>query len=217
MKIFLATLGGFLLTLAIFASGGLLTAWFIAVEPIDQTVSTSDASDLWSREPRRVDPAAQHLARLPALASGIEQAPAEPSSELSFVSAAAAGDGPPDATMTGETGDEQPFAEPEMPAAHLEWCASRYRSYRAEDNSYRSYSGPRRTCVSPYLEAAEPRASNPLVVAEEDQPTEALGYAPAQEAVSADHVAYCFSRYRSYRPSDNSYQPYGSATRRQCE
>lgn len=52
----------------------------------------------------------------------------------------------------------------------------------------------------------------------EGAPAELLGYASAdQEAVSADHVAYCFDRYRSYRPEDNTYQPYGGGPRRQCE
>jgi hypothetical protein len=41
------------------------------------------------------------------------------------------------------------------------------------------------------------------------------GYGGGQ-VTSAEHVAYCFSRYRSYRPSDNSYQPYGGGPRRQC-
>ncbi|WP_363220799.1 BA14K family protein [Mesorhizobium sp.] len=47
------------------------------------------------------------------------------------------------------------------------------------------------------------------------------GYVPSQEAGAAwlppDHVQYCFSRYRSYRPEDNSYQPYSGGPRRQCE
>lgn len=34
---------------------------------------------------------------------------------------------------------------------HGRWCAARYRSYDARDNTYRSYSGQRRPCRSPYL------------------------------------------------------------------
>ena len=34
--------------------------------------------------------------------------------------------------------------------AHVAWCSDRWRSYRASDNSYQPYTGPRRTCVSPY-------------------------------------------------------------------
>lgn len=34
--------------------------------------------------------------------------------------------------------------------AHQRWCYARYRSYRAWDNSYQPYGGPRRQCSSPY-------------------------------------------------------------------
>jgi hypothetical protein len=34
---------------------------------------------------------------------------------------------------------------------HGQWCAARYRSYDASDNTYRAYSGQRRPCLSPYL------------------------------------------------------------------
>jgi len=34
---------------------------------------------------------------------------------------------------------------------------------------------------------------------------------------SDDHVSKCFARYRSYRAEDNSYQPYGGGSRRQCD
>ncbi len=38
----------------------------------------------------------------------------------------------------------------QMSNAHVEWCENHYRSYRASDNSYQPYNGPRRACVSPY-------------------------------------------------------------------
>jgi hypothetical protein len=34
--------------------------------------------------------------------------------------------------------------------AHVRWCYDHYRSYRASDNTYQPYNGPRRECVSPY-------------------------------------------------------------------
>ena len=34
--------------------------------------------------------------------------------------------------------------------SHVEWCSNRYRSYRAYDNTYQPYNGPRRQCNSPY-------------------------------------------------------------------
>jgi BA14K-like protein len=33
---------------------------------------------------------------------------------------------------------------------HERWCYARYRSYRAWDNTYQPYNGPRRQCNSPY-------------------------------------------------------------------
>lgn len=35
-------------------------------------------------------------------------------------------------------------------SAHVDWCRSRYRSYRAADNSWVDYSGRIRNCRSPY-------------------------------------------------------------------
>lgn len=34
--------------------------------------------------------------------------------------------------------------------AHVQWCYDRYRSYRAYDNTFQPYNGPRRSCNSPY-------------------------------------------------------------------
>jgi len=35
-------------------------------------------------------------------------------------------------------------------SAHQQWCYNRYRSYRAWDNTFQPYNGPRRLCYSPY-------------------------------------------------------------------
>lgn len=34
--------------------------------------------------------------------------------------------------------------------AHVQWCYDRYRSYRASDNTFQPYHGPRQQCISPY-------------------------------------------------------------------
>lgn len=33
---------------------------------------------------------------------------------------------------------------------HYQWCANQYRSYRASDNTFQPYNGPRQRCNSPY-------------------------------------------------------------------
>lgn len=35
-------------------------------------------------------------------------------------------------------------------SSHTQWCYNRYRSYRAYDNTFQPYSGPRQQCYSPY-------------------------------------------------------------------
>lgn len=45
---------------------------------------------------------------------------------------------------------QQQQARPSYGGSHSSWCANRYRSYRAYDNTYQPYGGPRRQCISPY-------------------------------------------------------------------
>ncbi|WEX76099.1 BA14K family protein [Sinorhizobium numidicum] len=42
------------------------------------------------------------------------------------------------------------YAEPGLSQRHTNWCYNRYRSYRAWDNSFQPYGGPRQQCYSPY-------------------------------------------------------------------
>lgn len=44
-----------------------------------------------------------------------------------------------------------PYRPRYVASPHVEWCYARYRSYRASDNTYQPYNGPRRQCISPYL------------------------------------------------------------------
>ncbi|MEJ6784416.1 BA14K family protein [Aminobacter sp. Piv2-1] len=37
-----------------------------------------------------------------------------------------------------------------LSSAHVRWCYNRYRSYRAWDNTFQPYVGPRQQCWSPY-------------------------------------------------------------------
>jgi hypothetical protein len=87
--------------------------------------------------------------------------------------------------------------QPRLPAAHLAWCGERYRSFDPATNSYRSYSGETRKCSSPFQRT----------VAEAD---EGVG-----TKVNAQAAARCAARYQSYRPKDNTYQPW-EGPRRSC-
>jgi hypothetical protein len=41
-------------------------------------------------------------------------------------------------------------SQPSYGSSHAQWCANRYRTYRAYDNTYVPYVGARARCVSPY-------------------------------------------------------------------
>ncbi|MER9303012.1 BA14K family protein [Mesorhizobium sp. M0293] len=196
MKAVLGLVCGFVLTLAVFGSGLAFAAWLLAAKPPRPASATVSVAELWTKKARPVNKAAQSLERLPAEQSAPPDIPAKPQPT------------PPDPIITGAIA---PGAA-ELPPPHLAWCASRYRSYRPDDNSYMSYSGQQRPCISPYLDIADHAA----------QPGEGAGlgvYAinDGGAELSADHVDTCFSRYRSYRPEDNSYQPYSGGPRRQCQ
>ncbi|AZO08837.1 BA14K family protein [Mesorhizobium sp. M3A.F.Ca.ET.080.04.2.1] len=257
MKALLGIVGGFVLTLAVFASGLAFATWLLAAKPVRVATPAIGVSELWTRDAKPVDPAKQNLERLPAQqAAGVPaagtaaktgtqtaavvapaQAAPQPQTQTQAQTQTAVA---PDASQPDAASAAQQQTAADLPAAHLEWCANRYRSYRPQENSYRSYSGELRPCISPYLDPGRSasiggRQDNQDEVSDDQAETE--GYAtssdgfattygdpPEEEQVlsadpqaSADHVDYCFSRYRSYRPEDNSYQPYDGGPRRQCE
>ena len=144
-------------------------------------------------------------------------------------------------TASLPAGSDQPPME--LVSQHVAWCFDRYRSYRVEDDSYTPYAGGRRACVSPWsgdlaawAESTAPddaeTADNAMEIGYQQTVDDGslgdpivrgaesgeLFYAAADTGfgLSDDHIDYCFSRYRSYRPEDNSYQPYGGGPRQQC-
>lgn len=142
-----------------------------------------------------------------------------------------------------EVGGATP-SSPSINAAHAQWCYARYRSYRVEDNSYQPYGGSsRRQCrapgaapaqaAAPIVEDAAARSANqsyddgrpprPEEIPYDDQPAYGMraDYAEPEAADNATpvgiHEEWCFGRYRSYRPDDNSYQPFDGGPRRPCQ
>ncbi|NEJ74698.1 BA14K family protein [Rhizobium phaseoli] len=101
------------------------------------------------------------------------------------------------AVMTA-TAKPEPAQLPKFSAEHLAWCAQRYRSFDPAANTYRSYRGEIRACSSP---------NQPDIAGADDG--EGL-------KVNAKAAAWCASRYRSYRPEDNTYQPW-DGPRRTCD
>ncbi|MGO7632878.1 BA14K family protein [Rhizobium leguminosarum] len=143
------------------------------------------ARDLWTTTPVKVDPRQQRYERISPLYS-------------SYVTEASAV-----ITARARTDSARPTTklqtpQPEFSVEHLAWCADRYRSFDPATNSYRSYSGETRECMSPFRR----------IVAAAD---EGVG-----TKVTAQAAARCAARYKSYRAEDNTYQPW-DGPRRSCD
>ncbi|MGO7956919.1 BA14K family protein [Rhizobium leguminosarum] len=143
------------------------------------------ARDLWTTTPVKVDPRQQRYERIPPLYSSYV-------TEASAVTTARARPEPVRPTTNLRT------PQPEFSVEHLAWCADRYRSFDPATNSYRSYSGETRECMSPFRR----------IVAAAD---EGVG-----TKVTAQAAARCAARYKSYRAEDNTYQPW-DGPRRSCD
>ncbi|MBP2446228.1 BA14K family protein [Rhizobium leguminosarum] len=144
------------------------------------------APALWTTQPVKVDPRLQRYERIAPLYSSY----VTEAPTIMTAMAKPESDG-------SSTDHLTPL--PKYPAEHLARCAQRYRSFDPATNTYRSYSGEIRACSSSYL-----------------QPTVAETDEGAAANVNAKAAAWCASRYRSYRPEDNTYQPW-DGPRRMCD
>jgi hypothetical protein len=215
MKNLLAILGGFTVSLGMFVGGLAVATYFLAVDPVAEPARAGDVAEIWAIEPRRVDTASQDYERIGDPVVAPDEIMMAMASTGTMTDANALGldssssDGNLEvASLSGDVELEQ--SEPTaLPAAHVAWCANRYRSYREETNTYRPYSGGKQTCVSPYADEQVSDRSGDAAVQSASASVMAGG-------LSASHIRDCQSRYRSYRVSDNSYQPYGGGPRRQC-
>jgi hypothetical protein len=213
MRPLLIAMSGLGFAVIMFVSGLIAATAFFKAEPERQLSLATDTTGVWTDHPVKVNPTAQEFDRLAA-----RPTPKQASRTVASGS-------PAEVTISekareGEADSQiQPDMQAETIAAHVAWCSDRYRSYRSSDNSYTPYSGGRRECVSPYFGASDTaQAYDPDET--EYRPFEGrvdLIYAATERYVGTDHTQYCFSRYRSYRPEDNTYQPYDGGPRRQCQ
>ncbi|HKH01546.1 MAG TPA: PBP1A family penicillin-binding protein [Bradyrhizobium sp.] len=127
---------------------------------------------------------------------------------------------PSDAVQSGSSGAAPPAQ------CNYRACASTYRSFRTSDCTYQAYGGgPRRVCdletgsVDQLLQSS--RASNDTrsevrdtrLAGREDQGPELATNARGPQC----NIPVCARFYRSFDPSDCTYQPYFGGPRRICE
>lgn len=215
MKNLLAIFGGFAVSLGMFVGGLAVATYFLAVDPVAEPARAGDVAEIWAVEPRRVDTASQDYERIGdpvAAPDDVMLAMADTGTLTDAGGSPLENAGSSDSFEVASLSDEVELEQPQtmvLPAAHVAWCSNRYRSYREETNTYRPYSGGEQTCVSPH-------ADEQAVTEPEETLVKTAGVATMAGGLSESHVRDCQSRYRSYRVSDNSYQPYGGGPRRQC-
>ena len=207
MKPLLALICGFLVSSAVFISGAAIATYLIVAEPVRTLESGEDVAD--RRLAGAAEAATREVRRIP-IRSNVNRGDLD---EAAAPSTAPIGE--IDATATASVGSTREMADGQSSnvpqanaAAHLKWCSANYRSYRPETNSYTAYSGEVRPCASPFMTAEETTSGD-----SEEQ----LHVTNEDRALSAEHIQDCLSRYRSYQPEDNTYQPYGGGPRQQCE
>ena len=216
MKRFLAVVAGFFATSAVFISGAGVAMYLFLDEPVTE-LEPGEVAALWS-------PAAQapDARVVPTDGDGrllYESKMAKPDARDRSIAAAETSD-PAEATDPVQVASVEPaqaaIPEPEpirdaareaaMPAEHLAWCNDKYRSYVPETNSFTPYGGGSKPCVSPYWDGSATASAE----------NGGVQYAANESLLPRDHVIECMERYRSYRVSDNTYQPYGGGPREQC-
>ncbi|MCT7377154.1 BA14K family protein [Chelativorans salis] len=216
MKPLLAIIAGFLVSSAVFISGAAVATYLIMAEPVRKPDASQEVTDLQGQKPGAAN-AAIRMVR-PVSPGGDQDIP-DPESETqeTLTDARTSSSAPVeeiDVISTSSIGapndadnDQSSESQETLSAAHIEWCSDRYRSYRPETNSYTPDGGGTRPCISPYATSGTSVSSN----------SGQQRYATNDGIIlSPEHVQDCLRRYRSYRPEDNSYQPYGGGPRRQC-
>jgi hypothetical protein len=234
MKILLMILSGFCVAVVVFSAGVVATIMLLTSESEPVRTADADTSELWTSEPVRVDNKPRQFTRLPARIAPQEtetasQAEARADNIDPSEDSIEPSEGEEeliDRTTTASTPPEpMPQIVSRLNAAHIEWCSRRYRSYDPRDNRYNAFSGERRECISPYsgttASTDAPEQEETVIRASAEPSQQVLSAAGSPGASSgymdAEHVQSCFARYRSYRPEDNTYQPYGGGPRRQCQ
>jgi hypothetical protein len=128
---------------------GASLASYVVAEPEHASIRKDIQPDLWTLEPRRIVQSQQHYDRLPAaLSSYAEQerrrTALRPDVSVDQPQAPAIEATPADAVQS---------------SGHQEWCNARYRSFDSATDTYRSFSGERRACVSPIADGSAPVTS----------------------------------------------------------
>lgn len=167
-----------------------------------------DITSLWTSRPVSVDPGKQNFERLPALVLELPKSAEMNPGVDNIVTSAIQPKRQlirPDFSGDGEMAGGGQILNYQADTEVAAWCADRYRSYRVSDNTYQPYSGARRQCKPPFT--ASVNGTETADVVQEASDIGAIGYSPDS------HAKWCFARYRSYDPGNNTYRAFSGEIR----
>jgi hypothetical protein len=221
MKTVAAIIASLLLSVVTFSIGAFGAILYLSTPKEGSHPKTTEAADLWTTEPTVVARNQRQLERAATRQISTFHDVSRGSS-AETVELEVSSDDEPDGFVTGSIVEQENQRATGVSREHAQWCMSRYNSYRADDGTYQPYHGKRTLCVSPYIAVQSEMRDQEGGAAEEVllSAHRALGESGLSVAeVTADldrHVRKCSKRYRSYRPEDNTYQPFDGGPRRQC-
>ena len=167
-----------------------------------------DITSLWTSRPVSVDPSKQNFERLPALVVELPKSAVMSFSADNIVAKEvqpSMRDVRPGSTDEGEMAGVGLTSNYQADTEVAAWCAERYRSYRASDNTYQSYIGARRECEPPFAASVQ----NPATNAEVDHAADISDLRYTGDT----HSQWCSARYRSYDPDNNTYRAFSGEIR----
>jgi hypothetical protein len=219
MKTVAAIIASLVLSVVTFSIGVFGAILYLSAPEPASLSRTTEVADLWTTEPTVVARNQHQLER--AAAHQISASHTELGSlSNGTVEERVLSDAKPDGIVTSSIAEEPNERSETLFREHVQWCMSRYNSYRPDDGTYQPYRGKRRLCVSPYIAVDSEVPLEEKGTADEvlSSARRALGDTVVTEIVADldSHAYSCSKRYRSYRAEDNSYQPFDGGPRRQC-
>jgi len=173
-----------------------------------KTLGNIDITSLWTSHPVSVNRSKQNFERLPALVVELPNSARMNPGVASIVTSASQPSirvARPDLTNDGETASVGLTSHYQSDTEVAAWCAERYRSYRASDNTYQPFRGARRQCEPPFTASVNGMETADVVQQASD--IGEIGY-PKES-----HAQWCFARYRSYNPDNNTYRAFSGEIR----
>ena len=173
-----------------------------------KTLNNIDITSLWTSHPVSVNRSTQNFERLPALVVELPNSAELNPGVANIVTSASQPSMRvvrPNLTDDGETASVGLTSNYQSDTEVAAWCAERYRSYRSSDNTYQPYRGARRQCEPPFTESVNGTETADVV-------QQASDFGEIRNP-GESHAQWCFGRYRSYNPDNNTYRAFSGEIR----